>query len=82
MEIQKLYVTLYDVKHSGLKEIASQLNIDISHLTKPDKQSFVTIIDPKIRALDKVFYLVVGKKTIPTVYELGDDEIRARKRDQ
>ena len=25
MEIQKLYVTLYDVKHSGLKEIASQL---------------------------------------------------------
>ena len=75
IEAQKMYMTPNDVRHSGLLEIASQLNIDLSILSKKDRFSLINVIDPKLRALYKVFYVVVGNKSISTLLDREDNEI-------
>ena len=63
IESQKLFTLLKDMKVDGLKDILIQMNI-VSHEKPRTRKSWIDLLDPNLRSLDKLLHLVVGVKRI------------------
>ena len=62
IETQKVFTKLEHLKLEGLKQLAYQKGVRIRD--KLNKRALIDILDPKIRALDKQYHLIVGPKKL------------------
>ena len=66
VESQRINTTLENIKLSGLKEIVTQLSLNMESTTKMNKRELINLLDPKIRLLDTRYHLVVDKQRLRT----------------
>ena len=61
---QRVSSKLEDIKTEGLKEIAIQMKLKIPKTKIKVRNQWIQIIDPKIRAINKIFHIAVGKNSL------------------